>query len=510
MIPYKRSNQRAGTGRPVSITSPITGWNARDALDQMAPTDAILLDNFFPRQSYVELRRGYSSHATGMGSSNNVETLAAYRSATDKLFAAAGGSIYDVTSSGAVGAAVSTGHSVNRWQTILYSGSLLWFNGTDTARNYNGSTWANATYTGTGLTATDLIAGMAFKDRLHLIEKDTMSFWYGGVGNITGALTEFDLSNIFQKGGTLLAVASWTRDGGNGADDYAVYVSSEGEVLVYQGSNPGDASDWSLVGRFNIARPIGRRCLMNYAGDVVAITEDGFLPFSSTLGLDTVSSSNAISDKISGAVKIAARNRFTEFGWECLLYSKGGYILFNIPNGGSAFHQYVVNTRTGAWCRFRNQDAFCWETCGGNLYFGGAGGIVYQADTGTSDNGSAIFGDGKSAFSAYGAPGVLKRLNLARPILSSEGDLPIAFTVDTNFQDSPGVYTPSTVSGTGTAWDSGDWDTSDWAADTVPIIEWRTIGAIGQTAAFRVRTQTTAQNVRWHTTDIILETGSGI
>jgi hypothetical protein len=82
----------------------------------MAPTDAVTLDNLFPGVSSVALRGGYANHATGM--SGQVETLMTYNGgATDKMFAIASGSVYDVTSAGAVGAAVVTGLTNSRWES---------------------------------------------------------------------------------------------------------------------------------------------------------------------------------------------------------------------------------------------------------------------------------------------------------------------------------------------------------------------------------------------------------
>ena len=42
------------------------------------------------------------------------------------------------------------------------------------------------------------------------------------------------------------AVAGWPQDGGQGIDDLTLFITSEGEVLVYAGSDPSNADDWSL------------------------------------------------------------------------------------------------------------------------------------------------------------------------------------------------------------------------------------------------------------------------
>ena len=140
---------------PASLAAPVGGWNARDALGAMPTLDAVYLTNLFPRTTDVVLRNGYTQHATGL--STQVETLMSYSgAATNKLFAAtAGGSIFDVTSSGAVGAAVVTGMTNGRWQytNVATAGGnfLIAFNGADNGLRYNGTTWVAIPAT-TGLT----------------------------------------------------------------------------------------------------------------------------------------------------------------------------------------------------------------------------------------------------------------------------------------------------------------------------------------------------------------------
>ncbi|WP_230685465.1 hypothetical protein, partial [Streptococcus pneumoniae] len=79
-----------------SYPSPIGGWNKRDALAEMKSTDAVDLVNWFPRTSYVEIRGGYASHATGM--TGNGKTLMVHNAmnGTNKMFGATASGIYDV------------------------------------------------------------------------------------------------------------------------------------------------------------------------------------------------------------------------------------------------------------------------------------------------------------------------------------------------------------------------------------------------------------------------------
>ena len=246
-----------------ALPPPVRGWNTREALADMPVECAVIMDNVFPQTDDVQVRRGYTSHATGM--SGSVETLIEYTplSGTNELFAANAGDIYDVTSSGAIGAAVVTGQSNNRYQQtqIGTSGGQFVFvcNGADTPKTYNGSTWADSTITGP--TIANLIWCNLHQRRLWVGEVDSLTAWYGGTNAIGGSFTQFSLAGIAKLGGYIMAMGTWTRDAGDGQDDVAVFITSEGEAIVYEGTDPSAASTWSLIGVFRIGRPIGRRCI---------------------------------------------------------------------------------------------------------------------------------------------------------------------------------------------------------------------------------------------------------
>ena len=86
--------------RTKSIASPVGGWNARDAVAMMPPTDAVTMENAFPNTTDVQLRRGAAEHVTGI-TGKTVETLAAYNNATvSELYAFTNNAVYDVSTAG--------------------------------------------------------------------------------------------------------------------------------------------------------------------------------------------------------------------------------------------------------------------------------------------------------------------------------------------------------------------------------------------------------------------------
>ena len=218
----------------------------------------------------------------------------------------------------------------------------------------------------------------------------------------------------------------------------------------------------------------------------------------------------AISDKISGSVLTAVTNFKSIFGWEAIIYPRGQFGLFNIPNDTSgSFVQFVVNLNTGAWGRFTGQNSYCWGLLNGDLYFGGED-KVYKADNGLSDAGTQIQGDAKTAFVYYGGRGTTKRYTAIRPVVSSDADLPVSIGFDVDFNDGTSVYTPSAASTEGADWDTATWDVSSWAGTVASQLVWRSVADIGWNAAIRIRTSTQAQSIKWHSTDIYYEKGVGL
>ncbi|HXE55521.1 MAG TPA: hypothetical protein VN541_21030, partial [Tepidisphaeraceae bacterium] len=79
----------------------------------------MLLDNMFATTRECTVRKGFTTYATGM--SGQVETLMTWGGpSASKLLAANGGAIYDISSSGAVGAPLSSGYANDRWQFVNF------------------------------------------------------------------------------------------------------------------------------------------------------------------------------------------------------------------------------------------------------------------------------------------------------------------------------------------------------------------------------------------------------
>lgn len=494
----------------VPVTAPVGGWNARDAIDEMNPKDALLLDNFFPEEGKVALRAGYSSHATGVGS-GDVEFLGEFHSKTiRKLLAAGGGAIYDATSIGTA-SSLKSGFSSNRWQNVNFNGKMGLVNGSDAPQDYDGTTVANMTISGSSLTVANLIGVNVFKSRTYFWEKDSQDFWYSAVNALGGTLTKFPLSRVGQFGGNLTAMGTWTLDSGSGVDDLAVFVMSSGEIIIYAGSNPGDSSDWALVGVFRVGAPLSARGIVKVGGDLAVITRQGYLPLSKALPLGGLAQRAAISDKIQPAVVKATTDFAANYGWHALLYPRGNMLIFNVPVASNTFHQHVMNTATKAWCRFKGMNGIVWVVFDDRLYYGGSGdGTVYLADDGQDDAGENIEGDARQAYSYLGRPSVRKRITAMRPVIAGSGDISISIKAETDFRQTYqafGVYTitPAKWEDVSVNWE--DW-TDIWDEPAIART-WLSTSGIGYNVAARIKVQT-KEIVQWLSTLYMYQPTSGI
>lgn len=511
--PVKVKNPRGQVSTVFSISAPTGGWNARDSIANMAANDAVKLINWFPTTTDCELRGGQTDHATGI--TGTVKTLAVYNQTTglNKLYAVDDNDVWDASSSGAATAQSATvtngkfqhinfGDGTNNW--------LIMVNGDDKPLYYDGSTWTSVdsgtTPALTGLTSTNIIHVNEYKGRIFFIEKNSLSFWYLAAGAAGGALTEFDLSSFCKEGGYLMWMATWSFDSGDGPDDAAVFMTSEGEVIVYRGTNPASASDWVLTGVYKIGKPLGRRSFLKYEGDLIAITQNGIYPLSAAL--QSEDKRLALSDKIENAFNLAASSYGSNFGWDATYLPLKSAILFNIPLAEGGDHeQYVMNTITKAWCKFDSWNGECFAQFNNELYFGGST-VVQKAWNGTSDDGSEIIAIGKTAFNYFGQTSQQKRFTLFRPLLQTNGNISFLTGMDVDFSDNDitGLSEYSVISGA--TWDASNWDEGYWSSSLEIVRNWTSpTNNIGYAVSGNVKVNSDSLEVHWVANDYVYETG---
>jgi hypothetical protein len=480
-----------GAGGSFPIPAPFQGLNTREAYTALQPTEARVLENWLPDEGAVKVRPGHTEHDDISGATS-VPSLMKYKgtSASKLIAAASDGKLYDATG---VPAELATGYTVNRWSHDNFNGWLFGVNGADTPWRYDGSAVAATGFSGSGLTIANLETVKQVRNRLWFTEENSADVWYGGIGSVTGTLTKFQLSQI-ASGGACWAIGSWSRDAGDGSDDFTVFVMNTGQVIVYQGD---PATNFALVGKYSAPAPAVKDGTVKVGGELVILTVSGPIPTSAAVAGNAFSlDALQIWGKIAPSWKTDYARYGSNAGWNAYFYD--GLVYFNIATGLTTTKQYVLNTRVSAWTVYTKLPAAMFADHNGSLYFGSySDEWVYRHATGT-DNGAQIITLARQGASYPMGASNAKRFTAFQPLIDADGPTQMQFALDIDFRESAlgsTVY-DLTTAGTGADWTTGDWG-EDWGAAGSSRRKWHSAKGFGRAVAPVVRTLSTADSVSW-------------
>lgn len=482
----RAANARVQTTREVTFPAPVKGWVQSGNVASAGMDQAEVLDNFFPTAQSARLRGGSSVYAD-IGAP--IVRLMTYSQASDRIFAATDGGIFDadaINAGGAVTAGVAAASGDWSAQQISTAGGdyLVVVNGADSAQYFDGTTWAAITAVSapvaiTGVPTSDLSQVWLHQSRIWFVEKNTLSAWYLPAASIGGAAAEFDLGAVFKRGGHLLFGASWSLDTGAGMDDVCVFVTANGEIAVYEGTDPSNASTWRLSGVYDISRPLNKHAFFKAGGDLAILTEDGIVPVSEALKKDRAAlQAVAITYPIEDAWKASVANRSTEFPITPTLWQSQAMLMIGVP--GRDRVAYVANARTGAWCRFIGWDVRCGAVANDRLYFGTSDGRVMRGMSGGTDNGVAYYGHYVPKFSTLGGQG-LKMANHAGLTFRASGQPAFEMTAFRDYQVGAFPIAAPQIDAETSLWGGGVWGEFVWggASDARTYTQWKTVRASG-------------------------------
>lgn len=528
----KSKQLREQVSQSRTLVAPVKGWYVGTPIAAAPPQTAFLLENAFPELDHVRARAGSISFATGMPSAP-VTTLMPYRAATPaatKMFASCNGSIYDVTSAGAVGAALVTGlNAAATFVAIEFAASgvqtLLAANGVDPVQLYNGTTWGTAPAI-TGLTGNPLNYLWIFQSNIWGLQSGSLDAWYLPGSTIGGPISKFPMAPLFVRGGSLIAGGTWTVPTQNGLAYLIIFITDQGEVAVFLGSTPA-ISGWALQGVYRISPPVGPKCLLQAGGDVAVMTQDGIIPISKVQTTDQIALQNqAVTVNIQPAWRDAFIARQGIAGWDIVSWPLRSMAFVVLPKKDTSDRtQFVGNSRTGAWCRYTGWDVQCMAVGGANLdklFYGTSDGRVMQAEQGAQDDGlsytATIFpsysdlGQTDLGYASLSQSANRKQSKMARPRIQSNGSILPQTTIRTDFDVTiPLPPPPSSGALSGAQWNVALWGVDVWPQTFFESSSWVPAAAIGSVMApvLQVTFQSTFQpDVRLTSTDMLFETGS--
>lgn len=524
----------ADTFKPFTVPAPIGGLNAYDSLAAMPEINAIIMQNWWPQSYGASVRKGYIEWTTGLPST--VETLAGWYNlaGSQKMFAWSAAGMYDVSTRGAVGAAIVAGLSNAKWQTVIITNAvgnnLICVNGAD-----NGIIYTNAgvarlvagdgivANTWAGLNPVNAIQVTVHQRRLWAVEINSSKGWYLPQDAVQGTFLSFDFGPQFKHGGYLQYLATWTLDDGNGAEDHLIAMSSRGEAVVYSGTDPvvtTGSFPWSLVGVYFVGAPVaGRRSFAKAGGDQLVLTQQGLVSMTMELVSTKVENKEVpiTSRQIQFLISELVATYTLLSGWQIVFHPPINMLVITVPSvvaGGNA--QLAVNTITKAWTQFTNMDAACWASHNEQLYFGDYSGKVFQAWTGFSDNvlldntgGEGVTTSVQQAYSYFGGRSNQKQVGMYRPTFITGGVVSYNASIVYNFKEED-VAVPSVIpTPSGSLWGTGLWGSAFWSGGNNVQQSWIQARGIGVAASLKMTTLSDCE-VLWVATDYTMVQTRGV
>jgi len=460
---YAQKSAQTQNANAVSFVPCVGGVNFHDPIHNMKPTDAIVLDNFIAYPPAIETRGGYRQFAVNIP--HSIISLMNWESGNaNKIFATCAGEIYDITNGGEASAFPVTtieNDTTGYWSFINYTMAdkkylLAVNNGAGYWTYDDADGWVKREIEGLPENLTSITA---WANRVWCTVENSSEVYYFGVGDVLGGTaTPFDYGQMFRKGGYAVAVCNWTRDSGYGVNDYQVIISSEGDVLVYTGTDPSNADAYSLVGVWYIGQvPKGDKFHTKVGGDLYILSDVGIVSMNALVSGNYIATSmdNPIIRNIQPALAQDLTLYLNAENWELHVYPPLDILIVQKPADSRGMHQqYVMCLTSNAWSTFSGMPILTSVIHDRRFFFASQKNHVYVAfennkdnelygffgaktewDLDTFDNctwgaenmltedgqGVDIYATAITAFNALGNPTTMKRFNLVMPHLVAIG-----------------------------------------------------------------------------------------
>ena len=505
--PYKAPAKSAAaqTSQLANTPPPTGGLNLRDPISEMSPLDAIVLDNLIPRQQGVELRKGWEVFVDAEEGITQYKSTFSYNAANpgdSKLFAAANGNIYDVTDGTSTVSQSATGSTSDLWWTIQFATTsgvyLLAVSPGAGYWTFDGTTWTDRTAACPGLPTNVRTLGV-WKQRVWFTCEESSDVYYlQDVNAIQGNAVVFPMGSVLRNGGSVSALVNWTIDAGFSVDDFLIVIGTEGDIGVWEGTDPSSADTFRIKGVWYIG-PVPRYGVYftPFGGDVMILSQQGLIPMSKLVSgqYNEAILNNLPASKIQPALAPLIDALQNQESWNVFLVPRESILIIQVPvNAFGIYQQFAMNTITGAWCTFSNMNMVSTAMLGGQLYFSDNQGRIckglygdYDAVTVADPNGDPIQGDVQGPFNSFGTPAQLKKFQMVRPIFLAQTAPSVLLQLNTQYALNNVPGSPSFTSYGEGFWDESNWNQARFAGGINTYQAWVGVFGLGYYGSVRMK-----------------------
>lgn len=520
--------------KQVRFPVPVAGLNTVDNMLAIKPIEGLYLDNIIARPFGLEIRKGWKDHQqidfTPPALPPAVRSIIPYHGssvADDALFVSTDetdGPIYDVTAGNTTpltdvltwtNAPDAPGECYYTQFANAFGNYLIVVSAGGGVARFDGTTWTEValgggageiSFASGALTLRDLCFVFSWKKRLWFVERNSSRIWYLPVDAIAGVLNVFDFGAQLINGGSIQFGANWTYDAGAGIDDNLIVITSKGDMLIYQGTDPSDATKFQIKGTWYIGRiPSGRRGFAQMGGDLMLVTEFGVVSVSDFVSgrITAPTGQSSFAPKINPSIARAVSNSIDEDYWHITVVPKEEIVVLANPYISPMWNRqqhWMMNGLTRAWTTCTNMDILCSCTFQGEFYYGTSDGWVKKGFTGYRDGdnfdssvlGQLVTGRMITGFYDFETGSSNKRATRVRLLGLAEGDISYHIVVrnEYKFRELFGVSDP--VPGGSSVWDTAIWDAALWADALRTFDDWYGVAGFGKRLSVQLAIRGTA------------------
>ncbi len=416
-----RAGRSSGSARDIDFPLPVAGIFSEARNSEVSGQLAEVLHNLVSTGFSIKMRAGYAK--------TNTETCIQripydFGTAPDYIRIKSGGVQFKASSFART--------NTKDFSHTSLSNHVLMADGNGDMLICNGTTVAAAVWTTSDAKpVSDFDGVFAHHDRVFAWDSDELAFYYGpDVGAITGNLERFPLANLGNITGTLIVVSSMTINAASAFTDVMVLVTSTGTILLYEGLDPGDPTDWKLLGRVETkARPISKFAVQAYGSDLWILTEAGLVSVRDSIANGVISLASSVARPIQKdlVADIATYGALTP--WSMTTLSDIFEVIINIPTG-NGFKQYVYTASEKAWST-ADWPAKWWHEIGNGSEFTADTGFRAALSEDNGDNGADIAVNWTTGWIRIPSPGTLYYL-IPTIIGSGATDVTVSVVTDQN------------------------------------------------------------------------------
>jgi hypothetical protein len=355
-------NKLIGNSKKVNVGIPYNGLNVKNALSVLEPDSATTLENFMPPADCLEVRKGYTNW-TNLGLDEQEDDLFVCDLPSSTCFiltCISSTRILKINLNGST-SSYRAGSSGLQYSACSFGNYMYFGNGNGKLLQWNGSGFSTKTFFTKDGDYTETISicnnPISFANRLFFTDEE-LTVYYGEPMELDGEAKEIDLSFYLNKGGFIIKSFTLSTNYNDNIMSHVCFLSSQGQVITFIGTDPADENKWSMGGIFDVGMPINKKCVAdNVEGDILIFARGGIRSVRKIILGEKNKFTENLEDGLSPILKDIKYFDFEDEneGWLYFLkYIKSKKLVVLGMQDGNDVNtmQYVFSLDTGTWSKF--------------------------------------------------------------------------------------------------------------------------------------------------------------